>query len=196
MAALAYMDEAVPLTPPGAGRRWLLAPRVLAKLLQLAEIGDDDRVLDVGCASGYSAAVLAGMAQKRRRPRKQHQARRRGAARTLPPSRSTTLSVVVGELTAGWVDKAPYDAIVLQGAVPTAPEALFDQLKDGGRLVAVVIEDGLGKATIWRRLGRSVDAWTAFDAAAPDTAGLRACTRICALRTGLHNSAHDCLRPL
>ena len=79
MAALAYMDEAVPLTPPGPGRRWLLAPRVLAKLLQLAEVGEDDRVLDVGCASGYSAAVLAGMAQERGRPRKQHQARRAGA---------------------------------------------------------------------------------------------------------------------
>ena len=79
--------------------------------------------------------------------------------------------MVVGELTAGWAGKAPYDAIVLQGAVPDVPETLFDQLKDGGCLVAVVIEDGLGKATIWRRLGRSVDAWTAFDAAAPAPPG-------------------------
>jgi protein-L-isoaspartate(D-aspartate) O-methyltransferase len=77
------------------------------------------------------------------------------------------VSVEMGELTAGCVGKAPYDAIVLQGAVAAAPEPLFDQLKDGGRLVAVVIEEGLGKATIWRRLGRSIDSWTAFDAAAP-----------------------------
>ncbi len=76
-------------------------------------------------------------------------------------------AVAVGELTAGWADKAPYDAIVLQGAVANAPEVLFDQLKDGGRLVAILLEGGLGKATIWRRLGRSVDAWGAFDAAAP-----------------------------
>ena len=61
---------------------------------------------------------------------------------------------------------------MLQGAVAGRPETLFDQLKDGGRLVAIVTEEGgLGKATIWRRLGRSVDAWTAFDAAAPALPG-------------------------
>ena len=170
MAALAYMDEAVPLTPAGAGRRWLLAPRVLAKLLQLAEVGDEDNVLDVGCASGYSAAVLAGMAKSvvalDSNIKLAEDARTNLAALALDNA-----SVVVGELTAGWVGKGPYDAIVLQGAVPDAPEALFDQLKDGGRLVAVVIDDGLGKATLWRRLGRSVDAWTAFDAAAPTLPG-------------------------
>jgi len=63
LAALAYMDEAVPLSAPAAGRRWLMAPRVFAKLLQLAEIGEEDRVLDVGCGSGYSAAVLAKIAR-------------------------------------------------------------------------------------------------------------------------------------
>ncbi len=168
MAALAYMDEAVPLTAPGQGaeRRWLLAPRVLAKLLQLADFGADDCVLDVGCASGYSAAVLAGMAKTvialESDIKLAEQARTNLAALGLGNA-----DVVVGELTAGWAAKAPYDVIVVQGAVSAPPETLFDQLKDGGRLVAIVVEDGLGKATIWRRLGRSVDAWTAFDAAAP-----------------------------
>ena len=166
MTALAYMDEAVPVTPAGAERRWLLAPRVLAKLLQLADIGDDNHVLDVGGATGYSAAVLAGMGKSvialECNIKLTEQARANLAALALDNA-----SVTVGELTAGWLDKAPYDAIVLQGAAATVPEALFDQLKDGGRLVAVLIEGGLGKATIWRRLGRSVDAWGAFDAAAP-----------------------------
>jgi protein-L-isoaspartate(D-aspartate) O-methyltransferase len=168
MAALAYMDEAVPLTAPGQGaaRRWLLAPRVLAKLLQLADFGADACVLDVGGASGYSAAVLAGMAKTvialESDIKLAEQARTNLAALGLGNA-----AVVVGELTAGWAAKAPYDVIVVQGAVSAPPETLFDQLKDGGRLVAIVVEDGLGKATIWRRLGRSVDAWTAFDAAAP-----------------------------
>ena len=168
MAALAYMDEAVPLSPAGRGaeRRWLLAPRVLAKLLQLADFGEDDCVLDVGCASGYSTAVLAGMAKTvvalESDIKLAEQARTNLAALALDNA-----AVVVGELTAGWAAKAPYDVIVMQGAVSAPPETLFDQLKDGGRLVAVVVEDGLGKATIWRRLGRSTDAWTAFDAAAP-----------------------------
>ena len=166
MTALAYMDEAVPVTPAGAERRWLLAPRVLAKLLQLADIGDDNHVLDVGGATGYSAGVLAGMGKSvvalESNIKLAEQARANLAALGLGNA-----SVAVGELTAGWPEKAPYDAIVLQGAAATVPEALFDQLKDGGRLVAILIEGGLGKATIWRRLGRSVDAWGAFDAAAP-----------------------------
>ncbi len=166
MTALAYMDEAVPVTAAGAERRWLLAPRVLAKLLQLADIGDDNYVLDVGGATGYSAAVLAGMGKNvialESGIKLAELARANLAALALGNA-----SGAVGELTAGWVDSAPYDAIILQGAVANAPEALFDQLKDGGRRVAILLEGGLGKATIWRRLGRSVDAWGAFDAAAP-----------------------------
>lgn len=166
MTALAYMDEAVPVTPAGAERRWLLAPRVLAKLLQLADIGDDNHVLDVGGATGYSTAVLAGMGKSvvalESNIKLAEQARANLAALAIDNA-----SVAVGELTAGWLDKAPYDAIVLQGAAATVPEALFDQLKDGGRLVAILLEAGLGKATVWRRLGRSVDTWGAFDAAAP-----------------------------
>jgi protein-L-isoaspartate(D-aspartate) O-methyltransferase len=166
MTALAYMDEAVPVTPAGTERRWLLAPRVLAKLLQLANIGDDNHVLDVGGATGYSAAVLAGMGRSvialESSIKLAEQARANLAALALGNA-----SVAVGELTGGWPERAPYDAIVLQGGATAVPEALFDQLKDGGRLVAILLEGGLGKATIWRRLGRSVDAWGAFDAAAP-----------------------------
>ena len=166
MTALAYMDEAVPVTPIEAERRWLLAPRVLAKLLQLADIGADDHLLDVGGATGYSAAVLAGMGKSvvalECNIKLAEQARANLAELAIDNA-----IVAVGELTGGWVDKAPYDAIVLQGAAASIPEALFDQLKDGGRLVAVLVESGMGRATIWRRLGRSVDSWGAFDAAAP-----------------------------
>jgi protein-L-isoaspartate(D-aspartate) O-methyltransferase len=166
MAALAYMDEPVPLTPPGPGRRWLLAPRLQAKLLQLASIDEGDRVLDVGCGTGYSSAVLAGMAKTvvalESDVRLAEQARTNLAARGLDH-----VEVVVGELTSGWAAKAPFDAIVIEGAVPLVAEMLFDQLKDGGCLVAIVCQYGLGKATIWRRLGRSVDSWTTFDASTP-----------------------------
>jgi protein-L-isoaspartate(D-aspartate) O-methyltransferase len=79
----------------------------------------------------------------------------------------TNVKVDVGTLVAGCASKAPFDAIVLPGTVSSVPDALFDQLKDGGRLVAVVTEGGIGKATLWRRLGRSVDSWGAFDATAP-----------------------------
>jgi protein-L-isoaspartate(D-aspartate) O-methyltransferase len=169
-SALAYMDEAVPITPTGAGRRWLLAPRVEAKLLQLADIGTEDCVLDVGCGTGYSAAILAGMARSVTGLESDEELAAK-ARSNLADLGIGNVSVVTGELSAGWVGMAPYDAIVLEGAIEATPEALFEQLKDGGRLVAVVKQDGLGKATIWRRLGRSIDSWGAFDASAPNLPG-------------------------
>jgi protein-L-isoaspartate(D-aspartate) O-methyltransferase len=166
-ADLAYMDEAVPLSASG---RMLMAPRVFAKLLQLAEIGDGNRVLDVGCGSGYSTAVLAKIAKSvvglESDVRLAEEARLNAAALGL------TTAIVEGALPAGAASDGPYDAIVLEGSIAIAPEALLDELKDGGLLVAVVRGKGeLGKATIWRRLGRSYDQWTAFDAAAPKLPG-------------------------
>lgn len=172
LAALAYMDEAVPLTAAGGNgpRRWLMAPRVLAKLLQLADIGPEDRVLNVGAGTGYAAAVLSRLAKAvvalECEVRLAEEMRQTLAALAI-----SNVSVAVGELDEGWAGEGPYDAIVLCGAISERPQLLLDQLKDGGRLVAVVSDDGMSKATIWRRLGRSFDRWTAFDAATPPLPG-------------------------
>jgi protein-L-isoaspartate(D-aspartate) O-methyltransferase len=163
-SSLAYLDEGVPLSVPG---RVLMAPRVFAKLLQLADIGKDDRVLDIGSGSGYSAAVLGKIAKSvsgvECERRLADEARSNIAALDL-----ANATIVEGPLAAGAGADGPYDVVVLEGSIATKPEALLDQLKDGGRLVGVVRqENGLGEATIWRRLGRSYDRWTAFDASAP-----------------------------
>jgi protein-L-isoaspartate(D-aspartate) O-methyltransferase len=163
-ASLAYIDEAVPLSVRG---RMLMAPRVFAKLLQLAQIGADDRVLDVGSGSGYSAAVLAKIVKSvvgvECDARLAQEARSNLAALDL-----ANATIIEGPLPLGAAVEAPYDVVVLEGSIATAPDALLDQLKDGGRLVAVTRgASALGEATIWRRLGRSYDRWTAFDAAAP-----------------------------
>jgi len=166
MAGLAYIDEALPLTPPGPERRWLLAPRLTAKLLQLADISDGDRVLHVGCGTGYGTAILARMAGSLIAIESDEALA--GEARTnLADLGIANVTVKTGPLDAGSTDDAPFDAIVIEGAVLNAPDVLLDQLKGGGRLVAVVAEDGVGTATQWRRLGRSVNSWGAFDAAAP-----------------------------
>lgn len=168
MAALAYMDEAILVSQAGGERRWLLAPRVEAKLIQLADIGADDHVLVVGCATGYSAAVIAGLARS-------VVALESGEALVSEARKNladtANVSVVSGALKAGWPTKAPYDAVVLPGSVSDVPEDLLDQLKDGGRLVAIVDDGGTGKATVWKRLGRSMDSRVAFDAAAPALPG-------------------------
>lgn len=172
LAALAYMDEAVPLAKPGAGgaQRWLMAPRVLAKLLQLSAVDEASRVLDVGAGTGYAAAVLGKIAKTV--VAVESDAALASAARAnLTALGLKNVKIVEDAMPEGCAEEGPYDVIVLGGAICEPPAVLLDQLKDGGRLVAVVNSDHLGRATIWRRLGRSLDRWAAFDAAAPTLPG-------------------------
>ena len=167
LGGLAYIDEPVPVTPAGSARRFILAPRVQAKLLQLADIGDENHVLDIGCASGYSAALIGRIARSVVAVESDESlaAMARANIADVGPG---NVAVVSGRLAGGWPNKAPYDAIVIEGSIELPPEDLLDQLKDGGRLVAIVNDDGIGKATIWKRFGLSMDARVAFDAAAPE----------------------------
>ena len=172
MHSLAYMDQALPVTKPGAAgsARALLAPRILAKMLQLAGIEPDCAVLDVGCGTGYSTAVLGKLAGKvvALEADLDLAERARAALRKLDVGGA---KVVQGPLAAGVPDEAPFDAILLNGSVPEVPQALLDQLKDGGRLVAIVATSGHGRVQIWRRTGRSFGSVTAFDATADTLPG-------------------------
>jgi protein-L-isoaspartate(D-aspartate) O-methyltransferase len=162
--AIAYLDMDVPVD--GQGGRALLNPMVLAKLLQAAGIGEGDRVLDVGCATGYSAAVLAKLAGHVV-ALEEDAALARIASETLAATRVATVSVASGPLHKGWEQDAPYDVIVVEGASEVVPAALLAQLKDGGRLVAVIGSGPMGKATIYRSAGGGATGQTLFDATAP-----------------------------
>lgn len=153
--ALAYMDQDLPVgavSSDGRGRRALVAPRVLAHLVQLLEIAPGDRVLEVGTATGYGAAVLSHIAKSvvalECDAALAHRARSVAAELEL-----AGLTVVTGPLSAGWAAEAPYAAIMLSGAVSDVPPALLDQLQDGGRMAAVVVDGGVGRLMQWRRLG-------------------------------------------
>jgi protein-L-isoaspartate(D-aspartate) O-methyltransferase len=139
---------------------------VFAKLLQATGIGATDRVLDVGCATGYSAGVLAKLAGDVV-ALEEDAAMARVAGETLAQIDAKNLSVVSGALAAGWAERAPYDVIVLEGAAEVVPDSLLSQLKIGGRLVAVVGLGPMGKATLYRRAGARATAQPVFDAAAP-----------------------------
>src|ERR1043166_6665438 len=160
--AVAYLDLDVPVD----GARALLKPMVFAKLLQAAGIGDTDRVLDVGCATGYSAAVLGQLAGHVV-ALEEDTALARGASVTLAQIGARNVAVVSGALSAGWAEGAPSDAIVLEGAAEVIPDSLLAQLREGGRLVAVVGSGPMGKATLYRRAGGHAGALPVFDAAAP-----------------------------
>jgi len=159
--AMAYLDQDVPVN---SGRA-LLKPMVFAKLVQAAGISETDHVLDLGCASGYSTAVLSKLAGSVV-ALEQDAALARAAGETLAQAGARNVSVVSGPLTAGWPKNAPYDVIVLEGAGEIVPDSLLSQLKEDGRLVAVVGRAPLGKATIYRRAGGHATAQPLFDAAA------------------------------
>jgi protein-L-isoaspartate(D-aspartate) O-methyltransferase len=162
--AIAYLDVDVPVAETGT--RALLKPMVFAKLLQAAAIGENDRVLDAGCATGYSSAVLAKLAG-RVIALEEDPALARNATEALAELGVANVTVATGPLTAGWQQGAPYDAILLEGASEVVPEALLAQLKDGGRLIAVIGHARMGKATLYRKTGAHVTAVPLFDAAAP-----------------------------
>ena len=171
LRALAYMDGSVPVVDTGVRpARCLLAPRTFAKLVQLAEIGPDAVVLDVGCASGYSAAVLARLAKSVVAVEVDAALVAR-ASETLRQLEATNTLVLEGALPKGAPTHAPFDAILLEGAVPDVPDELLAQLKDAGRLVAIVTDGALGRAKLWRRTGKLFDARPAFDAGAPPLPG-------------------------
>jgi protein-L-isoaspartate(D-aspartate) O-methyltransferase len=132
LAPLAYQDNDIPI----GKRRALLKPMVLAKLIQAAQVRGGDRVLDLGCCTGYSTAVLARLAGAviglEDDPELAHQ-----ATEALAASGLSNTEIVVGPLPAGWPGAAPYDVILLNGAAEVVPEALGYQLKQSGRLVGV-----------------------------------------------------------
>lgn len=160
--AVAYLDQDAPVSESG---RALLKPMVFAKLIQAADITDTDRVLDVGCATGYSAAVLGKLAGHVV-ALEEDAAMGRGASEMLAQA-GTNIAVASGPLAAGWAKGAPYDVIVVEGAVEVVSDSLLSQLKEGGRLVAVVGSGPMGKATLYRRAGGHAGALPVFDAAAP-----------------------------
>lgn len=166
LKSIAYADEHLKVADTGAIHRYILAPRLLAKLVQLLEIEPDGLVLDIGPATGYSTALLARLAQTVVSLEEDARLAER-AQEALSALGVDNAVIIAGAMRNGASDEGPYDGILINGAVADIPAALLDQLKDGGRCVAVSVENGVGRATVWRRHGMSYDRRPAFDANAP-----------------------------
>jgi protein-L-isoaspartate(D-aspartate) O-methyltransferase len=169
MITQAYLDGDVSL---GQGRA-LLRPIVLGKLLQGAAVGPGDRVLDVGCGTGYSSAVLAHLSATVV-ALEQDPNLARLAETALAQAGAGQVKVVTGPLTAGWPEAAPYDLILLDGATEVAPDALGPQLSATSRLAAVFGRGPATKAMIYRLIEGQLVGRPIFDATAPLLPGFAA----------------------
>jgi len=145
-AALAYIDRAIPL---GAGRA-LNPPMTTGRLLTEAHPKAEDSALVIGGATGYAAALLAELVASV--VSLEEDAALLAVARQAPAS--TRVSIVEGPLAAGWKKKAPYDLILIDGAVEVVPQAIIDQLADGGRLAAAIVDRGVARLSLGKRSGK------------------------------------------
>jgi protein-L-isoaspartate(D-aspartate) O-methyltransferase len=169
--ALAYLDLDLDVSEGESAKRFLIKPAVLAKMLQAAEIKEADKVLVVGCASGYAAAVIARFASQ-------------VTATESDSALAAKAKDILGQIgcenvairTAAAVDgdpaSAPYDVIVLNGATEIVPERLYAQLRNGGRLVGVFATSQPARATIVTCSHGDFGHRTLFDAAAPALPGM------------------------
>lgn len=159
---VAYSGENLDI---GHGRT-LLEPRTLAKLLDMLDIQPSELVLDLGCGLGYSAAVIARMAEAVVAIESEADLAAE-AERRLSEGGIFNAAVLTAPLTEGAPKQGPYDVILIEGAVQEVPEAILAQLRDGGRIGAVFIEGALGVARIGHRINGRTSWRYAFNATAP-----------------------------
>jgi protein-L-isoaspartate(D-aspartate) O-methyltransferase len=165
--ALAYLDLDLDVSESAAAvKRYLMKPQLTAKLLQAADIGATNNVLIVGCATGYLAALAAGLATKVTAI-ESDSALVAQAQSILAQAGIQSVTVKSAELPQGDPANAPYDVIILNGATEIATGTLCAQLRDGGRLVGVSAATRPSRATIVTRSHGDFGSRVLFDAAAP-----------------------------
>lgn len=167
-ASVAYADAPIAL---GGGRE-MLEPRTFAKLLDAADISPDDLVLDLAPGCGYSTAVIARMAAAviAIEP---DEALAAAAAATLEAEEVDNAMLRAGDAAIGDAAHGPFDAIFINGGVEHAPAALADQLNDGGKLVAVLMDGAHGRGCVFTKTSAGLQPRTIFDAAAPVLPGFQ-----------------------
>lgn len=158
----AYMGENLELAPG----RVLLEPRTFSKILDGLDIAPGEMVLDIGCGLGYSTAVLAALADTVV-ALEEDEAMAAEAEAILAREGVVNAVVLSGPLAEGAAKHGPYDVICIEGGVDQVPEALADQLKEGGRIAAIMMDGALGTVKFGTRSGGRVSWRYGFNATAP-----------------------------
>ena len=164
----AYVGENLALAPG----RVVLEARTLAKLLDALDVQPGELVLDVGCGLGYSAAVIARLAETVVAV-EEDETLATDAQRILSEEGVDNAVVVTGALAEGSAKCAPYDVITLEGGVEVMPESVLAQLKDGGRIGAVFMDGAVGTAKVGYKIDGRMTWRPVFNAAAPVLPGFR-----------------------
>jgi protein-L-isoaspartate(D-aspartate) O-methyltransferase len=160
---VAYVDEDIPIAPG----RFLMEPMVLARLLNEARVRPTDIVLDLACGTGYASALLARMAATVVAVEDDPELAAR-ASEVLGELNVDNVAVVQAPSEAGYPEQAPYDVILINGAVAEIPQPVFDQLNEGGRLVTIVAPKGrMGQARVYAKVGGVVSHRVIFEAGTP-----------------------------
>jgi protein-L-isoaspartate(D-aspartate) O-methyltransferase len=152
--------------------RVILEPRTFAKLLDVLDIKNTELVLDIGSGFGYSSAVISRMAELVIAV-EQDEVFASEAEEILSEVGADNVVVQVNKLEDGSPKHGPYDVIILQGGVEEIPLSILNQLKNGGRIGAIFIEEGLGTARIGYKLNNKVTWRYSFNAAVPILDGFR-----------------------
>ena len=150
--------------------RVILDPRTLAKLLEALDVQKDELVLDIGTGLGYSSAVISLLAEVVVAV-EEDSSLASESEEILSEIGADNVVVQVSKLKDGAPEHGPYDVIILQGGVEEIPGSILKQLKNGGRVGAIFIEEGLGTAKIGFKLRDKINWRYSFNAAAPILTG-------------------------
>ncbi|WP_298964106.1 protein-L-isoaspartate O-methyltransferase [uncultured Roseibium sp.] len=160
--AVAYIDEDLPVGAADSGRV-IMKPHIFGKLVQLAEIREDNVVLVVGAGTGYSAAVVSKLAASVV-ALEENEELAKTATEILVELGIENAVVVEGALNKGFASEGPYDVILIDGAVEVLPDELTKQLKPGGRLAVVEGQGGSGTAKLYRNSNGVIGSVFGFNA--------------------------------
>jgi len=161
---IAYIDEDIHLS----GGRFILEAMVMARIFQALELSPSQSVMLVGAGTGYTAALLSSLVESviaiETRAQMVEKAQQMVAGMEIG-----NVAIIKARLQDGYASEAPYDAIIIEGAVESMPETLLDQLANGGRLAAIWRPEGaqVGEACIWRKTGKGVSRTALFTAQVP-----------------------------
>lgn len=170
LRGIACIDDDLEIAPG----RFLMEPMVFGRLLVEARIASGETVLDIGCASGYSTAVLARLAETVIAVEEDAELARQATTRLAELGANNTVVIEAPLAQGAPAGQGPFDVIVMEGAVEVIPEALTSSLADGGRLLCVLRRGKVSRAHLVLRSGDAFGGRDLFDAFVPILPGFAA----------------------